>query len=295
MPASTRSTPSTVPIAFASTFAVVTASEPASASSERCTALSAPIDSALRIASVARSGPMVSTVTSEPSLRLLELQRLLDRPLVDLVEHRVGGVAVQHPVRVAQLAFRIGVGHLLDQHDDVHRTSSTSCRCRGARLARRLCHRRRPRRDRPQLLPVGKHRATRPAGETPHPDRPADARPDRSPSSAPIRNGLRFSSVTTCVARRRAFLGAALAACLSSARPGAVSPRRARKSPRSPRRRPPQGIRRAPSPCRWAPRWASPSRRCRTRSPRTAARSSPPSTTPPTPPPLAPPSPPTPS
>ena len=30
----------------------------------------------------------------------------------------------------------------------------------------------------------------------------------------PTRNGLRFSSVTTCVARRRAFLGAALAACL---------------------------------------------------------------------------------
>ena len=74
---------------------------------------------------------------------LLELQRRLDRALVDLIQHRVGGVAVQDPV-VAQLAFGIGVGHLLDQHDDVHRTSSTSCRCRGARLVRRLCHRRRP-------------------------------------------------------------------------------------------------------------------------------------------------------
>ncbi|OLT12740.1 hypothetical protein BJF78_23605 [Pseudonocardia sp. CNS-139] len=33
--------------------------------SDRCTALSAPIDSALRIASDARSGPIVTTVTTE--------------------------------------------------------------------------------------------------------------------------------------------------------------------------------------------------------------------------------------
>ena len=52
-----------MPTAAASARAVPTASEPASASSDTCTAASAPIDSALRIASVARSGPMASTVT----------------------------------------------------------------------------------------------------------------------------------------------------------------------------------------------------------------------------------------
>src|SRR3954468_22508699 len=54
----------------------------------------------------------------------------------------------------------------------------------------------RRKRDRPPLLPVGKHPATRPAGETPHPRPP---------------NVLR---VMTSVARRRAFLGTALAAGL---------------------------------------------------------------------------------
>ena len=55
-----------MPITFASAFAVWTAHEPASPLSDRCTALSAPIDSALRIASAARSGPMHTTVTSPP-------------------------------------------------------------------------------------------------------------------------------------------------------------------------------------------------------------------------------------
>ncbi len=45
---------------------VPSTSEPASASSTRCTALSAPIDSALRIDSVARSGPIDKMVTSPP-------------------------------------------------------------------------------------------------------------------------------------------------------------------------------------------------------------------------------------
>src|SRR3954469_5113233 len=53
--------------AAASTAEVAIASEPWMASSETCTALSAPIDSALRIASVAESGPTVRTVTSPPS------------------------------------------------------------------------------------------------------------------------------------------------------------------------------------------------------------------------------------
>ncbi len=57
---------STLPSAAANTFAVATASEPCTASSSTCTALSAPIDSALRIDSVARSGPTVRIVTSPP-------------------------------------------------------------------------------------------------------------------------------------------------------------------------------------------------------------------------------------
>ena len=58
---------SSCPSAAASTADVWIASDPWIASSETCTALSAPIDSALRIASVAVSGPTVSTVTSPPS------------------------------------------------------------------------------------------------------------------------------------------------------------------------------------------------------------------------------------
>src|SRR5262249_54621122 len=45
---------------------VTSASDPASASSERCTALSAPIDSALRIDSAALAGPIEKIVTSPP-------------------------------------------------------------------------------------------------------------------------------------------------------------------------------------------------------------------------------------
>src|SRR3954452_126212 len=58
---------SSCPSAAAITAEVAIASEPWIASSATCTALSAPIDSALRIASVAESGPTVSTVTSPPS------------------------------------------------------------------------------------------------------------------------------------------------------------------------------------------------------------------------------------
>ena len=42
------------------------AQEPCSAGSLTCTAASAPIDSALRMVSLDRSGPMVSTVTAPP-------------------------------------------------------------------------------------------------------------------------------------------------------------------------------------------------------------------------------------
>jgi hypothetical protein len=51
---------------------------------------------------------------------LLEPERLLHRVLVDLVHHRVDRLAVQRVVRLGQPALRPGVGHLLDQYDDVH-------------------------------------------------------------------------------------------------------------------------------------------------------------------------------
>src|SRR5215472_13897610 len=54
------------PSTAASAAEVDSASDPASASSIRCTALSAPIDRALRMDSLAFSGPMVRMVTSPP-------------------------------------------------------------------------------------------------------------------------------------------------------------------------------------------------------------------------------------
>jgi hypothetical protein len=73
--ASVDSEPSTtrsygmVPSAAASVCAAYRAA-PCSAGSDTCTALSAPIDRALRIVSVARSGPMDRTVTSPPCASL---------------------------------------------------------------------------------------------------------------------------------------------------------------------------------------------------------------------------------
>jgi hypothetical protein len=65
-PARIRSNSPTVPITLASALAVCTAHEPCSAGSVRCTARSTPMDSALRMASVARCGPMHTAVTSPP-------------------------------------------------------------------------------------------------------------------------------------------------------------------------------------------------------------------------------------
>jgi len=65
LPVITRSTPSGR-MAAANAAEVCRASDPASASSLMCSALSAPIASALRSASVAVSGPIVTTVTAPP-------------------------------------------------------------------------------------------------------------------------------------------------------------------------------------------------------------------------------------
>ena len=106
LPAMTSSVPSIVPSALASTHAVWTMSEPCMPSSSTCTALSAPIDSALRIASVARAGPAVNSVTVL-SIRafLLDQQGLFDRALVDLVEHGVGGLPVERVVTLGEFAL----------------------------------------------------------------------------------------------------------------------------------------------------------------------------------------------
>ena len=58
-------------VAAAITFAVESTSEPCSDSSETWIALSAPIDKALRMASVARSGPTQTTVTSASPASLI--------------------------------------------------------------------------------------------------------------------------------------------------------------------------------------------------------------------------------
>ena len=110
-----------MPSAAASTFEVATAQEPCSASSTTWTALSGPIDSALRIDSVARSGPMVRMVTSPPCASLIfsassmayssiSLMTLFAEPRSTVLSSR------------AQVALRAGVGHLLDEYDDVHRS-----------------------------------------------------------------------------------------------------------------------------------------------------------------------------
>ena len=60
------------------------------------------------------------------AVRLLQPQAFLDRVLVELVDHRVGGVAVQRAVLGPQRALRPGVRHLLHQDDDVHDRRPTS-------------------------------------------------------------------------------------------------------------------------------------------------------------------------
>ncbi|SLI52438.1 Uncharacterised protein [Mycobacteroides abscessus subsp. abscessus] len=82
LPAMTSSTPSTWPSAEASTHAVCTASEPWMAGSLMWMALSAPMDSALRMASVARSGPADSTVTSPPCASLISSASSTARSLI---------------------------------------------------------------------------------------------------------------------------------------------------------------------------------------------------------------------
>jgi len=60
-------------------------------------------------------------------LFLPDLQRFFDGALVDLVQNRVGGLAVQRVIAVGELALRPGVRDLLDQDHDVrHEFASSS-------------------------------------------------------------------------------------------------------------------------------------------------------------------------
>ncbi|GFG89559.1 hypothetical protein MBOU_16010 [Mycobacterium bourgelatii] len=64
---------------------------------------------------------------------LPDLQRFLDGALVDLVQDRVGSLAVERPVTVFQLALGPGVWDLLDQDHDVrHGCGSSSSKVSGS-------------------------------------------------------------------------------------------------------------------------------------------------------------------
>ena len=77
--------------------------------------------SALRIASVACSGPTVRTVTSaSPVAASRDLQRLLDGVLVELGEQPVDADPVDGVVGLGERAVALGVRHVLDTDDDVH-------------------------------------------------------------------------------------------------------------------------------------------------------------------------------
>ena len=52
---------------------------------------------------------------------LLDLERLLDRILIELTEEPIGGVAI-HGVVIGEFAVTRGVGHVFHQRDDLHLT-----------------------------------------------------------------------------------------------------------------------------------------------------------------------------
>ena len=121
-------------------------SVPCSASSSTWTALSAPMDSALRSASLASSGPTVSTVISASLGALGDLQRLLDGVLVELRQQAVHRVTVGGQV-LGEVTVARGVGHVLhcDYDPQAHACSPTASSCPSAafrrqhrRLGRRL-------------------------------------------------------------------------------------------------------------------------------------------------------------
>ena len=99
----------------------------AAPSSRTCTALSAPIDSALRIDSVAGSGPMVRTVTSPPCASLSRSASSMAYSSISLMTLLAGARSTVLSAG-SQLALAAGVGHLLDQYDDVHRRDHPPCR-----------------------------------------------------------------------------------------------------------------------------------------------------------------------
>ena len=56
----------------------------------------------------------------------LDLQRLFDRVLVELVDHGVGRITIEGVVCRIELLLGPRVGHLLHAHDDLHGDERTS-------------------------------------------------------------------------------------------------------------------------------------------------------------------------
>src|SRR6478672_4655132 len=67
-----------------------------------------------------------SALSAVGGFLLLDQKRLFDGPLVDLVEHGVGGLTVEGEIAVGQLALRPRVWDLFDQDHDVRHDSGSS-------------------------------------------------------------------------------------------------------------------------------------------------------------------------
>ena len=123
LPAMTSSVPSMVPSARASAQPVWMTSEPCMPVVEQVDGLVGAhrqrladrLGGALR----ARGQQGHRALGAVGGLFLPDQQRLFDGALVDLVQHGVGGLTVQGPVAVGELALRPGVWDLLDQDHDV--------------------------------------------------------------------------------------------------------------------------------------------------------------------------------
>ena len=64
---------------------------------------------------------------------LLDLQRLFDGVLVELVDDGVGRITVESVVGRVELLLGPRVGNLLDAHDDLHATNAPPDATRGSR------------------------------------------------------------------------------------------------------------------------------------------------------------------
>ena len=118
IPQSTRSGAALL-MAAARIVLVPMASVPCTASSLMWMPADGPICSARLIASAASSGPSVMATTSTSSPSSAIRSACSSRVLVELGQQTVGGGPVDRPVG-GEAPFTGGVGHVLDQDDDLH-------------------------------------------------------------------------------------------------------------------------------------------------------------------------------